>query len=147
MRRSLRPTRHKLSQLRPTAPAGGKFKCVRCKGRVAALACGPRSPRIRRITMKSLLPAVFVLLLCSCASTPATFQTSVNGNSFSPVPTSLDDPRWRSPEFYMNDDKSPVVQHAAPQPALQFGSVDGYCAANCQLRHLPASYCAQACAR
>ncbi len=97
--------------------------------------------------MKTLLFVAMALLLCSCASTPVMFQTSVNGSTSSPGPTSFDDPRFHSPAFYMNDDKSPVVQQAAPPTSFQFGSVDGYCAANCQLRHLPASYCAQACAR
>jgi len=96
--------------------------------------------------MKALLSAACVLLLCSCAATPLRFQSSFNGSTFTPAPTNFDDPRYRSPEFYMNDDKSPVVQLVAPMPS-QFGSTDNFCAANCQLHHYPAGYCNQACSR
>jgi hypothetical protein len=73
-------------------------------------------------------------------------QSSFNGTTYTSGPTSADDSRLRSPQFYMNDDKSPVVQPAAPAP-FQFGSVDNFCAANCQAHHYSASYCNQACSR
>ena len=60
--------------------------------------------------MKILLGVVSVLLLCACSSTPV-LRTSINGYSYMPAPTSLDDPRLSSPQFYMDDDKSPVAQY------------------------------------
>jgi hypothetical protein len=99
--------------------------------------------------MKALLTVVSVLLLCSCAGAPVmngSIQSSFNGTSYTSGPTSADDPRLRSPQFYMNDDKSPAVQPAAPAP-FQFGSVDNFCAANCQAHHYSAAYCNQACSR
>ena len=99
--------------------------------------------------MKAMLGAVLVVLLCSCAGAPVmtgSTQSSVNGTTFTSGPTSVDDPRLRSPQFYMNDDNSPVAQRVAPTP-FQFGSVDNFCAANCQAHHYSPSYCNQACAR
>lgn len=99
--------------------------------------------------MKALITVVSVLLLCSCAGEPVmngSVQSSFNGNTYTPGPTTADDPRLGSPQFYMNDDKSPAMQRAAPAP-FQFGSVDNFCAANCQTRHYSAAYCTQACSR
>ena len=99
--------------------------------------------------MKALLAAVSVLLLCSCAGAPVmngSMQSSFNGNTYASGPTNAADPRLRSPQFYMNDDQSPAVQPAAPPP-FQFGSVDNFCAANCQAHHYSAGYCNQACSR
>jgi hypothetical protein len=98
--------------------------------------------------MKALFSVVSVLLLCSCAGAPVmngSMQSSFNGTTYTSGPTSADDPRLRSPQFYMNDDKPPV-QPAAPAP-FQFGSVDNFCAASCQSHHYSASYCNQACSR
>ena len=93
--------------------------------------------------MKTLLAVVSVLLLCSCAGAPM-LQTSVNGNSYTSPPTSINDPRMRSAEFYMNDDKSPV-EYAAP-PSTQLRPVDNFCAANCQASRHTLDYCSRACA-
>ena len=92
--------------------------------------------------MKALLGVLSVLLLCSCAAAPA-LHTSVNGNTYVSGPTSLDDARLRSPQFYMDDDKSPV-QRVAPQP-FQLRAIDNFCAANCQASRHSAQYCSQAC--
>jgi hypothetical protein len=93
--------------------------------------------------MKTFLSVLSLLLLCSCAAGP-TLHTSVNGNSFASGPTSVDDPRLRGPQFYMDDDKSPVPQ-AGPTPPSQFRATDNFCASNCQAsRHSP-DYCSRAC--
>lgn len=99
--------------------------------------------------MKALLVVASVLLLCSCAGAPAmngSIQSSFNGTPYTSGPTNADDPRLRSAQFYMNDDKSPVVRPAAPTPS-QFSSVDTVCAANCLAHHYAATYCNEACAR
>ena len=93
--------------------------------------------------MKTLLSVLSVLLLCSCAVAPS-MRTSVNGNTFTTGPTSVDDPRLRSTQFYMNDDKSPVESAGAPQP-FPFRAVDPICAANCQARRHSPEYCNNAC--
>jgi hypothetical protein len=93
--------------------------------------------------MKTLLSVLSVLLLCACAAAPS-LHTSVNGSAFTSGPTSVDDPRLRSPQFYMDDDKSPVRQAGSPPP-FQFRATDNFCAANCQAsRHSP-EYCSRAC--
>jgi hypothetical protein len=93
--------------------------------------------------MKTLLSVLSLLLLCSCAAAP-TLHTSVNGNTFASGPTSIDDPRLRSPQFYMDDDKSPVPQTGSP-PQFQFRATDNFCAANCQASRNSAAYCNSAC--
>ena len=93
--------------------------------------------------MKGLLSIIAMLLLCSCAGAP-TVQSSINGNTYSPGPTSADDPRLRSPAFYMNDDKVPQ-QHSSAPGSSQFRAVDNFCAANCQTRGGSADYCSRAC--
>ena len=93
--------------------------------------------------MKSWFCVFLALLLCSCAAAPA-LQTSFNGNTYASGPTSINDPRLRSPQFYMDDDKSPVQQAGSPPP-FQFRATDNFCAANCQAsRHSP-EYCSRAC--
>ena len=97
--------------------------------------------------MKALLILVSVTLLCSCAGAPVmsgSIQSSFNGTTYSPGPTSADDPRLRSAQFYMNDDKSVSPPQAAPAP-LRFGSVDAFCAASCQAHRYSAAYCNEAC--
>jgi hypothetical protein len=95
-------------------------------------------------TMKSLLSVFSILFLCSCAAAPS-LRTSFNGSAYTAGPTSLDDPRLRSQQFYMDDDKSPVGSAAVPQP-FQFRAIDNFCAANCRAsRHSP-EYCDRACA-
>jgi hypothetical protein len=99
--------------------------------------------------MKALLSIVAVLSLCSCAATPSmngSVQSSINGTSYTSGPSSADDPRLRSPQFYMNDDKSPAGRQAAPSPQA-FGVVDNLCAASCQAHRNSADYCNQACSR
>ena len=91
-----------------------------------------------------MLAIVSILSLCSCAVAP--LQISSNGTAFASGPTSLDDPRLHSPQFYMNDDTSPSVEPGASAP-FQFGSVDNFCAANCQAHHYSAAYCTRACNR
>jgi len=93
--------------------------------------------------MKTMLFAISVLLLCSCATAPS-LQTSFNGHSFASGPTSLDDPRLRGPQYYMDDDRSPVLPGGVPQSS-PFGAVDNLCAANCQASRRPAEYCSRAC--
>jgi hypothetical protein len=93
--------------------------------------------------MKTLLNVAWVLLLCSCAAAP-TVRTSFNGNSFTSGPTSADDPRLRSPQFYMNDDKPLAAPAAAPQSS-QFRAIDNFCAANCQASHQSLEYCNRIC--
>jgi hypothetical protein len=108
-----------------------------------------RGSATQGVIMKALLSVVSVLLLCSCAGAPVmtgSMQSSFNGNTYTSGPTSADDPRLRSPQFYMNDDKSPAMQPVAPAPS-QFGTVDNFCAANCVARRSPATYCDQACTR
>lgn len=91
--------------------------------------------------MRALLGVLSVVLLCSCAAAP-TMRTSFNGNTYANGPTSIDDPRLRSPQFYMNDDGPPIERAGPPQ---QFRAIDGFCAANCQAsRHSP-DYCSRAC--
>ena len=92
--------------------------------------------------MKILSGVASILLLCSCAGAPI-LQTSVNGNTYVSPPTSISDPRMRSAEFYMNDDK-PLVEYA-PQPSSQFRPVDNFCAASCQARQHTWDYCNRAC--
>jgi hypothetical protein len=94
--------------------------------------------------MKALLSAISVLLLCSCAAVP-TLQTSFNGTSYTSGPTSVNDPRLHSPQFYMDDDKSPMERAAAPQ-AFPFSGTDSFCTANCQARRNSLEYCSRACA-
>jgi len=99
--------------------------------------------------MKALFVLVSVLLLCSCAGAPVmsgSVQSSFNGTTYSPGPTSADDPRLRGAQFYMNDDKSVPGPQAAPS-ALRFGSADPACAASCQARHYSAAYCNDACSQ
>lgn len=93
--------------------------------------------------MKRFLSAISVLLLCSCAATP-TLQTSFNGNTYASGPTSISDPRLRSPQFYLDDDKSPMQRATTPQ-AFQFHAIDNFCAANCQAGRNSAAYCNRAC--
>ena len=93
--------------------------------------------------MKALLSVASILFLCSCAGAPM-LQTSFNGSTYVSPPTSINDPRMRSAEFYMNDDKSPV-DYAAP-PSTQFRPVDNFCAANCQASRHTLDYCGRACA-
>jgi hypothetical protein len=81
--------------------------------------------------MKTMLCAISVLLLCSCATAPSSLQTSYNGHSFASGPTSPNDPRLLSPQYYMDDDRSPVLPESAPQ-SFQFRALDGFCNANCQ---------------
>lgn len=101
--------------------------------------------------MKIALAVLSMLALCSCAATQplhGSFESSFNGNHYVSGPTSFDDPRMQSPQFYMNDDASPMERAATPAPtALPFGSSNGYCAANCQAHRYSAGYCAQACGR
>jgi hypothetical protein len=93
--------------------------------------------------MKALPGLLSVLLLCSCATAPMV-TTSFNGNTYASGPTSVDDPRLRSAQFYMNDDGPPVAGPAPAQP-YRFRGVDAFCAADCQAnRHSPES-CARAC--
>lgn len=95
--------------------------------------------------MKTLLSAVSLLLLSSCAAAPALHTyTSVNGNTFASGPTSFDDPRLRSPQFYMDDDKFPVERGGAPQP-FRFHATDNFCATNCQASSHSPDYCSRAC--
>ena len=97
--------------------------------------------------MKALSVLVPVLLLCSCAGAPVmsgSVQSSFNGTTYSPGPTSADDPRLRGAQFYMNDDKSAPEPQAASAP-LRFGSIDAVCAASCQTHHYSAAYCNDAC--
>jgi hypothetical protein len=97
--------------------------------------------------MKALFVLVSVLLLCSCAGAPVmsgSVQSSFNGTRYSPGPTSADDPRLRTSQFYMNDDKALPEPQAAPTP-LRFGSVDSFCAASCEAHHYSAAYCNNAC--
>jgi hypothetical protein len=56
--------------------------------------------------MKTLLVAAFILGLSACASSPQ-MSSVVNGYKYTSGPTSADDPRLRSPAFYMDDDKLP----------------------------------------
>lgn len=93
--------------------------------------------------MKTIAGVLSVLLLCSCAAAP-TLRTSFNGNAYSSGPTSIDDPRLRSPQFYMNDDGPPVERAGSASPA-QFRTMDSFCVANCQAsRHSP-EYCGRVC--
>lgn len=97
--------------------------------------------------MNWLLTAISVWMLCSCAGVSGgSIQSSINGTSYTSGPMSADDPRLRSPQFYMDDDKSPVRPSAPPTP-FAFGSVDGACSANCQVHDYPTAYCARACSR
>lgn len=99
--------------------------------------------------MKTLLGIGSILLLCSCAATPVmngSIQSSFNGTTYTSGPTNANDPRLRSPQFYMNDDKSPVLQPTVPARS-QFSSADDLCVANCQAGHYAAAYCNQACSR
>jgi hypothetical protein len=96
----------------------------------------------------TLAAALSMLMLCACATAPqmhGSFQSSFNGNHFVSGPTSIDDPRLQSPQFYMNDDASPMDRSVTPATASPFGPNYGVCAANCQAHHLSAGYCAQAC--
>ncbi len=93
--------------------------------------------------MKTMLCVISVLLLCSCAAAPS-LQTSYNGQSFASGPTSPNDPRLRSPQYYMDDDRSPVLPGSVPQ-SFQFRAVDGFCNANCQASRHTAEYCSRAC--
>jgi hypothetical protein len=93
--------------------------------------------------VKTLLGVLSVLLLCSCAAMP-NMRTSFNGNTYSSGPTSIDDPRLRSPQFYMNDDGQPVERAELPQP-FQFHAIDGFCVASCQASHRSPEYCGRAC--
>ncbi len=99
--------------------------------------------------MKPALSVLSILMLCSCAGmapVQGSLQSSVNGNRYVSGPTSADDPRLRSPQFYMNDDASPMDRSAPPAPmALPFGAANGSCAANCQAHRFSAGYCAQVC--
>jgi hypothetical protein len=94
--------------------------------------------------MKTFLSVISVLLLCSCAAAP-TLQTSVNGNAYVGGPTNINDPRLRAPQFYMDDDKSPMERAASPQ-AFSFYGTDNFCTANCQARRNALEYCSRACA-
>jgi hypothetical protein len=60
--------------------------------------------------VKIFLVVISVLLLCACSTTPV-FESSINGFSYTPAPTNLNDPRLSSPQFYMDDDKSPVARY------------------------------------
>ncbi len=93
--------------------------------------------------MKTMLCVISVLLLCSCATAPS-LQTSYNGHSFASGPTSLDDPRLRSPQYYMDDDDRPSCREVCRNP-LQFRALDGFCNANCQANRHTAEYCSRAC--
>ena len=52
--------------------------------------------------MKSLLALAAVSLLCSCASVPQ-MHVEYSGTPYRLGPTSADDPRVRSPRFYMDE--------------------------------------------
>ena len=94
--------------------------------------------------MRALLLVSSVLLLCACASAPTmTMHSSFNGYSYTPGPTSADDPRLLSPKFYMDDDKPIVEPYAAPAISRFHG--DNFCSANCQARGGSADYCYRAC--
>jgi hypothetical protein len=56
--------------------------------------------------MKPLLIVTAALLLCSCSAVPV-MHTSINGYGYSSAPTSISDPRMRSPQFYMDESDSP----------------------------------------
>ena len=93
--------------------------------------------------MKTLFSVMSVLLLCSCAAAP-TLQTTLYGNTYRSGPTSIDDPRLRAPQFYMDDDKSPVEPAGAPQ-SFRFHAIDPFCASNCQTSRHSQEYCNRAC--
>lgn len=55
-------------------------------------------------TMKSLLAVATVLLLCSCSSAPQMHAEFAGmPSSYSLGPSSANDPRLRSPRFYMDE--------------------------------------------
>ena len=65
--------------------------------------------------MKILLCIGSMLLLGACSSAPArstplTSSFSIDGNTYTSAPTSVDDPRLYHPQLYMDDDKSPAEQ-------------------------------------
>jgi hypothetical protein len=93
--------------------------------------------------MRIYLCILSTLLLCSCAGTP-TLHSSVNGNSYTSGPTSADDPRMLSPQFYMDDDKSPV-QPSGTSQTPQLRAVDNFCTATCQANRNSVEYCNRAC--
>jgi hypothetical protein len=93
--------------------------------------------------MKILLGVLLVLVLCSCAGAP-TMRASFNGNTYTSGPTSVDDARLRSPQFYMNDD-GPPLERAGPAQSTPFHAVDGFCAASCQASWHSSEYCSRAC--
>lgn len=93
--------------------------------------------------MKALLIAVVLLSLCACSSVP-TMHTSVHGGSFTTGPTSIDDPRLRSPEYYMDDD-NPMANSSGALQTFTFRGVDNFCMATCQSSRHSAEYCNRSC--
>ncbi|MDB5815927.1 MAG: hypothetical protein JWN23_3044 [Rhodocyclales bacterium] len=56
--------------------------------------------------MKTLLIIASILGLSACASSPQ-ISSVVNGYRYTTGPSDANDPRLRSPAFYMDDDKPP----------------------------------------
>jgi hypothetical protein len=63
--------------------------------------------------MRILLGLLACLVLCSCAAPEV--QTRYSGSFYMSGPTSINDPRMHSPQFYMDDaDGLPAWTRAVP---------------------------------